>query len=246
MGNAKGAESPQSATDAPWFRSAKPDGPVRRLPPEYRMSLSTTAWTPPEQGALFVVTGASGTGKTTLVKRALAAIPGLCFSVSATTRPIREGESDGVDYHFLDREAFMLRVENGDFLEWAEVYGNCYGTLREPVQTALASGNSILLDIDTQGAEQVRSSGEVHTSVFILPPNLETLRLRLAGRATDSADVIERRIREANDQLREAGTFDCLVVNDDLESAHDQFQAILVAELLRTKRHCGLVEAFRN
>jgi guanylate kinase len=103
-----------------------------------------------------------------------------------------------------------------------------------------------LLDIDTQGAEQVRSSGEVHTSVFILPPNLETLRLRLAGRATDSADVIERRIREANDQLREAGTFDCLVVNDDLESAHDQFQAILVAELLRTKRHCGLVEAFRN
>ncbi len=210
------------------------------------MSLRTTAWTPPEQGALFVVTGASGTGKTTLVKEALASIPGLNFSVSATTRPIREGEQDGVDYHFLTREAFMERVDAGEFLEWAEVYGNCYGTLRAPVQTVLNTGESILLDIDTQGAEQVRESGVKHTSIFILPPDRETLEQRLSSRGTDSRDVIERRMREANEQLREAGTFDCIVVNDDLASAHDQFQAIVVAELLRTNRHCQLVGQFRD
>ena len=210
------------------------------------MSLSTTSWTPPEQGALFVVTGASGTGKTTLVKQALLDVPGLKFSVSATTRPMREGETDGVDYHFLDRTEFMKRVEYGDFLEWAEVYGNCYGTLREPVQSVLKTGDSILLDIDTQGADQVRASGAVHTSIFILPPDIDTLARRLSGRGTDDKSVIERRLREANEQLREAGTFDCIVVNDDLLSAHDQFQAIIVAELLRTNRHCQLVDRFKG
>ena len=117
------------------------------------MGLNTTTWTKPEKGALFVVTGASGTGKTTLVRQALQDIPSLRFSVSATTRPIRKGETDGVDYHFLDRETFMARVAAGAFLEWAEVYGNCYGTPREPVDAALDVGESILLDIDTQGAE---------------------------------------------------------------------------------------------
>ena len=210
------------------------------------MSLRTTAWTAPEQGALFVVTGASGTGKTTLVKEALASIPGLNFSVSATTRPIRGGEQDGVDYHFLTREAFMARVDAGEFLEWAEVYGNCYGTLRAPVQAVLDTGKSILLDIDTQGAQQVRENGIHHTSIFVLPPDRETLKQRLSSRGTDSPEVIDRRMREANEQLREAGTFDCIVVNDDLDSAHDQFQAVLVAELLRTNRHCRLIEQFRD
>ena len=210
------------------------------------MSLSTTSWTLPERGALFVVTGASGTGKTTLVKQALLDVPGLKFSVSATTRPIREGETDGIDYHFLNRNQFMERVDAGDFLEWAEVYGNCYGTLRKPVQAVLDTGNSILLDIDTQGAEQVRASGVANTSIFILPPDIETLARRLSGRGTDDKTVIERRLREANEQLREAGTFDCIVDNDDLSSAHDQFQAIIVAELLRTNRHCRLVARFKD
>ena len=132
------------------------------------MSLNTQSWTAPELGALFVVTGASGTGKTTLVQAALAALPGITFSVSATTRPIREGERDGVDYHFLDRETFMARVEAGEFLEWAEVYGNCYGTLRAPSRPREPPAD-ILLDIDTQGAAQVRASGIAHLSVFILP-----------------------------------------------------------------------------
>jgi guanylate kinase len=191
-----------------------------------------------------VVTGASGTGKTTLVRQALSAVPKLQFSVSATTRPIREGETDGVDYLFIDRPAFMERVAQGDFLEWAEVYGNCYGTLKAPIDTALASGSSILLDIDTQGAAQVRNSGVNQVSIFVLPPNIDTLAARLARRATDSAEAIARRIEEANLQLRECGNFDYLVVNDELASAHDQFQAVLLAELMRSHRHPSLVSKF--
>lgn len=208
------------------------------------MNLITTSWTAPEVGALFVVTGASGTGKTTLVRGALSAIPGLTFSVSATTRSIRSGERDGVDYHFMDRETFMRRVEAGEFLEWAEVYGNCYGTLRAPVEQALASGQSILLDIDTQGAEQVRASGIDHLSVFILPPSLAALRSRLSARGTDDDAVITRRMEEAHLQLSQCGHFDHLVVNDDLPSAHQQFQAVLAAELTRAHRHKGLVADF--
>jgi guanylate kinase len=208
------------------------------------LSLCTTTWTAPERGALFVVTGASGTGKTTLVREALQTVPGLCFSVSATTRPIRKGEVDGVDYHFLDRETFMARVEASEFLEWAEVYGNCYGTLSAPVKTTIATGQSILLDIDTQGAAQVRASETAHVSIFVLPPSITTLSARLAKRATDNDEVIARRIKEANLQLSECGTFDYLVVNDELASAHDQFQAVLLAELMRGHRHPGLVSRF--
>ena len=208
------------------------------------MGLDTTTWKKPEKGALFVVTGASGTGKTTLVRQALKDIPGLRFSVSATTRPIRNGEVDGVDYHFLDRATFMARVHNGDFLEWAEVYGNHYGTLRGQVEDTLQVGDSILLDIDTQGAQQVRDANCVHTSVFVLPPDIETLTRRLTARATDAPEVIERRIKEAQLQLGECGNFDFVVVNDELSSAHDQFQAILVAELLRTNRHSDIVRRF--
>lgn len=208
------------------------------------MSLNTTTWTAPGKGALFVVTGASGTGKTTLVREALNSIPGVAFSVSATTRPIRDGEQNGVDYHFLDREAFMARVKDNAFLEWAEVYGNLYGTLRRPVEEALATGESILLDIDTQGAEQVRATHIHHVSVFILPPDLQTLADRLNARATDAPDVIKLRIEEAQLQLQECRHFDYVVVNDELSSAHDQFQSILVAELLRSGRHSSLIKRF--
>lgn len=210
------------------------------------MSLNTRSWTDPETGALFVVTGASGTGKTTLVQAALTAIPGITFSVSATTRPIRDGEQDGVDYHFLDRETFMSKVDAGEFLEWAEVYGNCYGTLRAPVEAARAAGRSILLDIDTQGAAQVRASGVEHLSVFILPPSMDALRARLSARGTDDDQVIARRMREAHLQLSECGHFNHLVVNDDLASAHHQFQAVLVAELTRSSRHPALIKRFTD
>jgi len=208
------------------------------------MSLTFRHWPRPTRGALFVVTGASGTGKTTLVKEALATIPDLSYSVSATTRAPRVGEVDGRDYNFVSRAHFDTNVKDSAFLEWAEVYGNCYGTPRAPVEAALGEGRSILLEIDAQGAEQVRAAMPEAVSLFVLPPSIESLEARLRGRASDSEDIIQRRLRDARLQLRRCGQFDYVVVNDDLTSAHDQFQAILTAELMRGQRHSELLARF--
>ena len=208
------------------------------------MALQTSSWQTPDRGALFVVTGASGTGKTTLVKQALCALPGIGFSVSATTRAPRTGEQDGVDYRFVSKARFSALVDEGALLEWAEVYGNCYGTLRAPVDAALSSGQSILLEIDAQGAEQVRAAMPEAVTIFVLPPSLAILEERLRGRATDDEATIARRVAEARLQLNQCGAFDFLVVNDDLESAHDQFQSILVSSLLSRARHDALVSRF--
>ncbi len=193
-------------------------------------------WTVPDVGALFVVSGPSGSGKTTLLQAALHAVPGLEFSVSATTRPARAGERDGVDYHFVSREAFLALLADGALLEHAEVYGNFYGTPRRPVEAALAEGRSIVLDIDVQGAAQVRAAHPEAVSVFVLPPNLAAIESRLRARGLDDDGIVARRVREADEQLAEAGRYDYLVMNDDLESAHAQFEAVLVAELLRRSR----------
>jgi guanylate kinase len=208
------------------------------------VSLIIERWIPPDRGALFVVTGASGTGKTTLLRAALDIVPGIAFSVSATTRAIRAGEMDGVDYHFLRAEQFEAQVQAGAFLEWAEVYGHRYGTLRGPVEEALKGGQSVLLDIDTQGADQVRTVMPEAVSLFVLPPSLEALGTRLRARGTDSEAIIEGRLRSAQDQIQECGHFDYLVVNDHLQSAQDQFAAILVAELRKTSRQPSLVARF--
>jgi len=208
------------------------------------MSLHLQGWTKPKQGVLFVVTGASGTGKTTLVREALSRIPGIHFSVSATTRPMRKGEKDGTDYHFLSEEEFIALQNKDSFLESAEVYGNYYGTLKKPVEEALAAGDSILLEIDQKGAAQVKIKAPYAVSIFILPPDIETMENRLRNRKTDSPEVIKRRLAEAMDQLRHCKNFDYLLVNDHLLSAHDQFQAILIAELLRKERRNDWVEQF--
>jgi len=210
------------------------------------MSLDLSTWTRPDRGALFVVTGASGTGKTTLVKKALRVIPDLGFSVSATTRPARSGEQDGVDYHFVDPAAFADLLARGEMLEWAEVYGNRYGTPRGPVDEALEAGHSILLEIDYQGARQVRAAMPDAVLLFVLPPAIGVIEARLRGRSTDSEAVIARRVAEARLQLEHCGEFDYLVVNDDLDSAHDQFQAIILAELRRRSRNAGLVARFSS
>lgn len=208
------------------------------------MSLNTRHWRRPDRGALFVVTGASGTGKTTLVKEALRTFPDLGFSVSMTTRPPRRGEVEGRDYHFVDPGQFQALIAQDAFLEWAEVYGNRYGTPRAPVEQALADGRSILLEIDAQGAAQVRIAMPEAVSLFVLPPSFAVLEQRLRGRQTDSEEIIARRLRDAQQQLERCGEFDYLVVNDDLSCAHDHFQAVLAAELLRCSRHSSLVASF--
>lgn len=205
------------------------------------MSLHLKAWTRPDQGALFVVTGASGTGKTTLVREALRVVPDVDWSVSVTTRAPRAGERDGVDYHFVDRARFEALRDSGALLESAEVYGNGYGTPRAPVESALAGGRSVLLEIDLAGARQVRQRFPAMIGIFVLPRSLADLNTRLRGRATDSEEIIARRIREAHSQIAGCGEFEYLVVNDDLSTAHDCFQAVLVAELQRASRRASLV-----
>ena len=207
-------------------------------------ALDPSAWTRPQTGALFVVTGASGTGKTTLVRAALQAVPELGWSVSATTRPMRPGEAHGVDYQFVSHGDFDGLVERGQLLEWAQVYGNRYGTPRAPVEEALQAGRSILLEIDLLGARQVRAALPEGITIFVLPPHPGAIEERLRARGTDPEDVIQRRLREARAQLEGCGEFDYLVVNDHLPSAHHRFQAVIVAELQRRQRHPDLVRRF--
>lgn len=190
----------------------------------------------PDRGVLFVVSGPSGVGKSTLVRRAKARLPWLAFSVSATTRDPRVGESDGVDYHFLDEARFATLVDEGAFLEHATVYHRRYGTLAAPTEAALGEGLCLLLDIDVQGARQVRQHLPDAIHLFVLPPSLDALRTRLEGRATDDAATIARRMAQVEEQLRGAEEADYIVVNDDLDAAHAAFEGVLVAESCRRAR----------
>ena len=208
------------------------------------MPLKIDPWHAPDAGTLFVVSGASGTGKTTLVRAALERIPGIEFSVSATTRPPRSGEIDGKHYHFLSDADFEAQVQNNEFLEWANVFGKRYGTLAGPVRGALNDGRSVLLEIDVQGAHQVRQHMPEAVTIFVLPPSIAALEKRLVERKSDAPDVIARRLSEARAEIERCGEFDYLVINDDLETAHDVFQAVVVAALRRTVGHASTVERF--
>jgi guanylate kinase len=184
-------------------------------------------------GILFVISAPSGAGKTSISRQLLALQPALRQSVSYTTRPMRAGEQDGVDYHFVSCARFDAMVAEGAFAEWAQVHGNRYGTARTTLEEASAAGYDILLDIDVQGAAQLRTSGVGGAHIFILPPGMAELRSRLAGRNTDSVEVIERRMQTAANEIREAVHFDYLVVNDDLAQAVATVQAIMLAEHAR-------------
>ncbi|MCY2924275.1 MAG: guanylate kinase [Planctomycetota bacterium] len=173
------------------------------------------------EGKLVVITGPSGVGKSTIVREALART-GASFSVSATTRSPRPGEVEGVHYRFLDAEAFEKLVADGQMLEWANVFGQCYGTPAAPVREALAAGKTVILEIDVQGGLQVHARRPDGTFILIVPPNEAALAKRLAGRGTEAPDVMARRLAKAKDELiaaSESGAYTHVVVNDDLEKA---------------------------
>jgi guanylate kinase len=178
-------------------------------------------------GLLIVMTGPSGAGKSSLVRRAQRSLPELEFSVSCTTRPTRRGEVDGVDYHFVDQADFGRRRDAGEFLEHATVHRNSYGTLRSHVAGRIEQGAVVILDIDVQGAAQVRAAGTDALYVFILPPSFEELERRLRGRATDSEDVILGRLAIARAEMAEAPLFDHQLVNDEIERAAAELIAVI-------------------
>lgn len=188
-------------------------------------------------GKLLILSAPSGAGKTTLLKRVMADLPGLVFSISHTTRQPRNGERDGVDYYFVDRLRFEAMREQGAFLEWAEVHGNLYGTSREAVLEQLAAGMDVVLDIDVQGAAQIRDAVELPlASLFITPPSLMELERRLRGRGTDQEETIRLRLQNARQEMAAASGYDYLVVNEDLEQAVETLKAIVIAERSRGHR----------
>ncbi len=180
---------------------------------------------------VFVITGPSGVGKGTLIGELLRSVPELELSISATTRSPRTGEEDARDYHFLSDEEFERRIGSADFLEYATYSGNRYGTLRSEVDTRLSEGTSVLLEIEVQGARQIRSSMPEAVQIFIAPPSPEALRERLAGRGTDSAEEIEARLRTAEEELEAAPEFPHTIVNDDVQRAASELEQLVRGEL---------------
>jgi len=185
---------------------------------------------------VFIISAPSGSGKTTLVSRLLASVPGLMFSVSYTTRKPRGDEVDGHSYRFVSREDFEARIAGGEFLEWAEVFGNYYGTHRGILEEAQAQGKDLVLDIDVQGARQLRSRIPEAVSVFILAPSRQILEQRLRARGEDREDVIERRLRDAAEEIRQYRVYDYVLINRDLDESDATLSAIVHAERVRRTR----------
>ena len=196
---------------------------------------------------MLVLSSPSGAGKSTIAQTLLRDDPNLTLSVSLTTRPRRGSEVDGVHYHFVDRQHFVMQRDAGQLIEWAEVHDNLYGTPFRPVQDAMAAGQDMLFDIDWQGAVQMfdQARGDI-VSVFILPPSVEELERRLFRRAEDTPEVIAQRLENARVEMREWHRYDYVVVNDDLQKAVENVRAILTAERLRQQRRPGLRDFVRG
>ena len=199
------------------------------------------------RGLLLVMSSPSGAGKTTLSRALLASDHHIRMSVSVTTRTPRSGELDGKDYFFISKQRFSEMRDEGELLEWAEVFGNLYGTPRLPVEDALAKGSDVLCDIDWQGTQQLaQAMGEDLVTIFILPPSTDELRDRLIKRAQDSSSVVAKRMAEASREMSHWAEYDYVIVNDDVEVASAEITAILTAERLRRKRRIGLTEFVRK
>ena len=195
-------------------------------------------------GNLFIVAAPSGAGKTTLVRHLLESDRQIGVSISHTTRRPRPGEENGREYHFVDVPSFLERIGHGEFLEWAEVHGNYYGTSKRWIENEMLAERDVLLEIDWQGAQQVRKVFPQAIGIFVLPPSMAILHERLSGRGTDSEDVIARRIAAARDEMRHVDEFDYVIINDTLQQAVGDLQAIVRAARLRyanqRQRHAAL------
>ena len=194
-------------------------------------------------GALFVVSAPSGTGKTTVVERLVEICPNLQRSRSYTSRSVRPGESEGVDYKFISRPAFEGMIARGEFLEWADVFGNLYGTARRDTEASLAAGRDVVLVIDVQGARQVRERTEGAVGIFVLPPSFEALETRLRGRCQDEPAAIERRLDTARSEVSAVTEYEYVVVNDELDRCVAELAAIVTAERARRSRRAPEIDA---
>jgi len=195
------------------------------------------------RGLLFIVSAPSGAGKTTLVERLVDQTPHLKMSRSYTSRPVREGETDGVDYNFVSRERFEAMVAVGEFLEWADVFGNLYGTSAADTERILESGTDLVLVIDVQGARKVRRRGIETTAIFVMPPSFEVLERRLRGRSKDSEKAIQKRLEMARQEVASYAEYDFVIVNDEITTTVDRLRSIVVAERVRLR--CMRSEAER-
>jgi guanylate kinase len=199
------------------------------------------------RGLMLVLSSPSGAGKTTLSRLLLDSDPAIDLSISVTTRPPRPGEVDGRDYHFIDRAQFDTMVARGELLEWAQVFGNRYGTPRGPVEKALSGGRDVLFDIDWQGTQQLREKGRADlVSVFVLPPSIPDLEQRLKSRAQDAPDVIRSRMAKASDEMSHWAEYDYVIINRQVADAFEDVRAILGAERLKRERQPGLSAFVRS
>lgn len=182
------------------------------------------------KGSLFVVSAPSGSGKTTLCKKVVSILPNLDFSVSYTTRSPRPGEINEIDYIFINREKFISMIEQGKFIEWAEVHDELYGTSKESLEKLINSGRDVILDIDVQGAMQIKNKVKGGIFIFVLPPSLEILRKRLQKRSTDTSDMVEKRINRAISEIKNYTEYDYVIINDALEDALEELKSIVISQ----------------
>jgi len=195
-----------------------------------------------EKGQIFVITAPSGTGKTTIIDSVRKNMRGIGYSISHTTRMPREGEVNGYHYYFVDRAGFQKMIEAHEFIEWAVVYDHLYGTSISSIDRELSSGKDVLMDLDIQGAEEIKRQFPESVSIFILPPSTETLKERLKGRSTDEKIHIDLRMRNAVEEIQRCRDYDFIIVNDDLNEAVREIEAIITAQRAHRKRRFPLVQ----